>query len=113
MCEATLYQLTNPKFHQVVETIYGNITTIVNACGEVAESQTYPGNPTVVALSPYYRPGRDGATLHAVECAKESWSRDEFTAFRCKQCSHRGILEFVVTFAEAFGSGPQDRMSIV
>ena len=71
------------------------------------------GGPTVVALSPYHVSGRDEKIHHAVMSATDSWSRDQVTAFQCKQCFHRGVNAFVVLFVELFGSDPQDRMSIV
>ena len=114
MCEATREQLKSELLHTMVETLYGTqITTVVNACGKDAEFETYTGNPRAVALSPYHVGSRDRKTDEAVDCAKESWSRDEMTAFHCNQSFHRGVNIWVVTIVEVFGCGPQNRMSIV
>ena len=62
MCEADIQQLTSAAFTETVEAMYGPIAVIANACGKKAHKQTYPCGAQVVALSPYYRDGRDEAT---------------------------------------------------
>ena len=114
MCEATKEQLQNDMFHTIVETVYRTrVTLVVNACGRGAEYETCPGIPRVVAFSPYHVGSRDRKTDEAVDCAKESWSRDEMTAFHCNQSFHRGVAIWVMTMVEVHGCDPQDRMSMV
>ena len=112
MCEADIHQLTSADFTDAVEAMYGPIAVIANACGKKAHRQTYPCGAQVVALSPYYRGGRDEATDSAAKVAKEAWSRGEGVAFHCNETFHRGVLACIATFTVAFNCVPQDIMSI-
>ena len=114
MCEATKAQLQDRKLHKVVKTLYNTkISVIMNAIGKDAEYDQYPGDPKVVAFSPYHAMSRDRKTVEAVEATKHAWSRGEMVGFHCKNTFHRGVVIFNVTMLETFGSDPEDIMRIV
>ena len=114
MCEATYDQLQDPLFHHTVETMYNTkITVVINACGSEAYHAKYPGDPKVVAFSPYHEGTRDRKTEESVNATLDAWSRGEAVAFHCNWCFHRGVLDWVITMVEVFGCDPEDRMSIV
>ena len=114
MCEATYDQLQDPLFHHTLETVYNTkITVVMNACGEEARHATYPGDPKVVAFSPYHEGSRDRKTGESVDSTLHAWSRGEMATFHCTYSFHRGPVIFVMTMVEVFGCDPLDRMSIV
>ena len=112
MCEADKYQLKNANFTKNVEDLYGPIAVIVNACGSTAHSEMYPTFGQVVALSPYWKGGRDGELDEASTVCQAAWAQGKGAAFHCNQTFHRGILACIATFTVAFNCVPQDRMNI-
>ena len=112
MCEADKRQFWNAKFTAEVESSYGDLTVIVNACGKKGYDFTYPVNAEVVALSPYWIQGRGGQLKSAAVQCELAWKDDEVAGFHCNNTFHRGIIACIATFMKAFNCDPQDRMSI-
>ena len=112
MCEADKKQFWNAKFTAEVESLYGDLAVIVNACGAHANNFTYPVDAEVVAFSPYWTQGRDGQLNSAAVQCELAWEDDEGAGFHCNNTFHRGILACIATFMKAFNCVPQDRMSI-
>ena len=100
-------------FHHTVETLYRTkITVVINACGAEANHAKYPGNPKVVAFSPYHEGSRDRKTGESVDSTLNAWSRGEMASYHCNFSFHRGPLVFLITIVEVFGCDPEDTMSI-
>ena len=113
MCEADKHQFFNKTFIAEVESSYGALTVIVNACGLKGKHFTSPAQRAVmVALSPYWVDGRDNQLRSAAAQCELAWADDDIIGAHCNNCFHRGILAFIVIVTVAFGCNPQDRMSI-
>ena len=112
MCEADKKQFWNAKFTAEVQSLYGDLAVIVNACGAHANNFTYPVDAEVVAFSPYWTQGRDSQLNSAAVQCELAWEDDEGAGFHCNNTFHRGILACIATFMKAFNCDPQDRMSI-
>ena len=112
MCEADKFQFWDAKLTEHVESLYGDLAVIVNACGAHGTDCTYPVGAEVVALSPYWIHGRNGQLKSAAVQCELAWKDDEGTGFPCNNTFHRGIIACIATFKKASNCVPQDRMSI-